>query len=462
MRHHTAWRHPRVFLRSLLVHDLIPFRPLLSFDRLTAILRRHVGPTAETIFTPLVTLSLFLRQCIDEDHSCQNAVENLAAARVAEGLPPCSEDTSGYCKARQRLPLPLFRELVMATGADLQVRVRPWLFHDRNVKIVDGTGCSMPDTAANRRDFDLPAGQKPGVGFPMANVLMVISLACGAVLAATIGRGRGKQTGECAALRRLHDHFEPGDIALADSLFGSFIDIALLLARGVDVVFGLHARRKCDFRTGQRLGPDDHIVLWTKPRRPAWMSPSTYEALPTTMAIREMRLRIVRKGFRTRVILIATTLTDAREYPKEDLTALSRRRWEVELDIRSLKQFLEMDVLRCRTPEMVRKEIWAHMLVYNLIRGAMAAAADQAGVAPRQLSFQGARQTLRAFAEASIGLSEVEFGGQIDVILGRLSKHRVGDRPDRFEPRERKRRPKRGNYMKLPRTEARRLAALRG
>lgn len=462
MKHHTTWKHPRLFLRQLLVHDSLPFRPLLSFSRLTEIIKRHVGPTAETIFTPIVTLALFLRQAIDADHSCQNIVEDLAAARIAEGLPPCSQDNSGYCKARKRLPLPLFQELITSTGADLQARCKAWLFHDRNVKIVDGTGCSMPDTAANRKDFDLPTGQKAGVGFPMANVLVIVSLACGAIMAAAIGRGRGKQTGECAALRRLHDQLQAGDILLGDNLYGGYLDIALLWGAGVDVVFGMHANRKVDFRTGKRLGHDDHLVEWHKPRCPKWIDKSTYDALPMTMDIREMRLRIVRKGFRNRVILIATTLTDAQEYPKKELTDLARSRWEVEVDLRALKQYLEMDVLRCRTPEMVRKEILAQMLAYNLIRGVMVAAVEKAGLEPRKLSFQGARQTLRSFASASVGLSETAFGAQIGVILTRVSGHRVGERPDRFEPRERKRRPKRGNYMQVARNEARRLAAARG
>lgn len=461
MTHPTNWKHPRLFLRLLLVQDHLPFRALLSYEQLTRIIARHVGKTSERIYTPLVTFALFLRQIIDADQTCQNAVEHLAAARSAEGLPACSEDTGGYCKARKRLPLGLFVELVLSTGSDLLKRSTPWLFHGRPVKIVDGTGCSMPDTAANRKDFDLPSGQKPGVGFPMARVLFVMSFACGAVLNAVIGRGRGKQTGECAALRSLHDQLEAGDIILGDSLYGTFIDIALLAARGIDSIFGLHARRKVDFRAGQRLGPEDHLVEWTKSRRPNWMSQEAYDALPATMTVRELRIRIVRKGFRTRVVMIVTTLTDALEFSKPELMNLSRRRWAVELDIRSLKQQLAMDVLRCQTPDMVRKEIWAHMLVYNLIRGAMLTAAHQAGLDPQYLSFQGARQTMRAFGEESAGLSDTAFAAKTVVILKRLSKHRVGDRPDRFEPRERKRRPKRGNYMKYPREEARRRAALR-
>src|SRR4051794_19386533 len=340
------------FLRRFLLGQHLPFVTPLSLEEITGLITEELGAVVERIYTPLVTLALFLRQIVDADHSCQAAVEHLAAARIAQGLPPCSEDTGGYCKARQRLPLSLFQRLVARTGGRLQQEApETWLFHGRTVKIVDGTGCSMPDTPENRRAFPLPGGQKLGVGFPMARVLVVLSLACGAVLTAAISRCRGKQTGECAALRGLHDQFAPGDIALGDSLYGTYLDIALLAARGVDSIFGLHARRAVDFRCGQRLGRGG-----------------------------ELRSRGERKGVKTRVVLIATTLLDAALYSKADLTGLARTRWHAELDIRSLKQSLAMDVLRCKSPEMVSKEIWAHLLVYNRIRTVMAAAALDAGL----------------------------------------------------------------------------------
>jgi hypothetical protein len=462
MEHPNTRALPGQFLRKFLIGEHLPFGATLSGEEIRQLIREELGTCINCIYTPLVTLALFLRQVVDPDRSCQSTVEHLAAARVAHGLKPCSEDTGAYCKARQRLPLSLFQRLVHHTGDRLQKQApESWRFHGRIVKIVDGTGCSMPDSAANRREFPLPGGQKPGVGFPMARVLVVLSLACGAVLTAVISRCRGKQTGECAALRSLHDQFQPGDIVLGDSLYGTFLDIALLLARNVDVIFGLHACRAVDFRRGQSLGREDHLVEWLKPPRPAWMDRPTYDALPATLVIRELRLRVVRAGFRTRVVLIATTLRDVATFSRAELTGLSRTRWHAELDIRSLKHALAMDVLRCQSSEMVSKEIWAHLLVYNLIRTAMAVAALGAGLQPRQLSFQGARQTLRAFAEELTGRPATVFAAQMGVILGRLARHRVGDRPNRSEPRERKRRPKRSKYMQFPREEARKRAALR-
>jgi hypothetical protein len=463
MDHPNARTLPGQCLRRFLRGPHLPFVTPLSIQEITGLITAELGAVVERIYTPLVTLALFVRQIVDADHSCQAAVEHLAAARIAPGLPPCSEDTGGYCKARRRLPLRLFQRLVARTGGRLQQEApEPWLFHGRTVKIVDGTGCSMPDTPANRHEFPLPGGQTPGVGFPRARVLLVLSLAWGAVLRAAISRCRGKQTGECAALRGLHEAFAPDDIALGDSLYGTSLDIAPPAAIGVDSIFGLHARRAVDFRYGQRLGREDHIVNWVKPRRPAWMDQPTYDAPPATRAIRELRIRVERKGFKARVVLIATTLLDAVLSSKADLRGLARTRWHAELDIRWLKQSLAMDVLRCKSPEMVSKESWAHLVVYNLIRTVMAAAALGAGLRPRQLSFQGARQPLRAFAAESQGTTAEALVGHVGRLLGRLAAHRVGDRPDRFEPRERKRRPKPSKYGKFPRAEARRQAALAG
>jgi hypothetical protein len=406
-----------------------------------------LGDTAGRIYTHLITLALFLRQVVLPDHACQAAVETLNALRIAAGLSECSEDNSGYCKARGRLLLePIQRLFRLSARRMLETVKQPWLFHGRVVKIVDGTGCSMPDSPANRVAFPLPGGQKKGIGFPMARVFLVVSLACGAALAAAISRCRGKQTGECAAMRRLHaeGQIERGDILLGDNLYGTFLDIALLVAGGIDVVFGLHAQRKVDFRTGERLGPEDHRVEWTKPKRPEWLDQETYDRLPETMTVRELRIRIVRAGFRTRVVTLVTTLVDAEEFTRAELAALAKTRWHVELDIRSLKHALAMDVLRCETPEMVEQEIWVHLLGYNLIRGAMAAAAAGADVLPRVLSFTGARRTLEAFANWLSHATTAEFAAQVSRILRRVARYEVGDRSGRFEPRERKRRHKRG------------------
>jgi hypothetical protein len=447
-------------LQSLRRHFLqgagLPFSEILPAQRVRDALADVAVTFRDRVFTPLVTLWAFLSQVVSKDHSCVTAVARLLAYRVAHGQPPCSARTGSYCKARQRLPEAVLTRLVRDTGRDLQ-RQSPaaWLWRGRPVKIADGSSVSMPDTPANQRAFPQPGGQKAGLGFPVARIVTILSLACGAVLDLALGPCRGKRTGETALLRALHDALEPGDILLTDRYFCSYWELALLRQRRVDAVMRLHQRRQVDFRRGHRLGPDDHAVVWARPARPEWMDEATYQALPLSLAVRETRLWVHRTGFRTKVLLVATTLLDPATAERRELAALYRQRWCAELDLRSIKQALQMDVLRCKTPEMVRKEVWAHLLVYNLVRAAMAEAAREAEVCPRELSFEGARQTLEAFRETLARATAAELPGVVQAVLEAIASHRVGDRPDRYEPRVRKRRPKQYPLMKEPRQQAR-------
>jgi len=247
---------------------------------------------------------------------------------------------------------------------------------------------------------------------------------------------------------------------VADRYYCSWWLVALLLAVGVDVCFRLHQRRKYDFRRGRRLGRGDHVVSWPKPPRPAWMDEATYAALPDSLEVREIRTVVDNPGFRSREIIIATTLLDAEADPKSDIAELYHQRWHVELDIRAIKQTLRMDILSCKTPEMVRKEIWTHLLAYNLARKVMAQAAVQGKVRPRQLSFAGAVQTLNAFRWALLLREPGGCGGLVAAVLLAVSTHRVGLRPGRVEPRKVKRRPKSYGRMTRPRDQER--AALLG
>jgi hypothetical protein len=230
--------------------------------------------------------------------------------------------------------------------------------------------------------------------------------------------------------------------------------MVMLKQRGVDSVCRLTSHRTADFRRGRRLGPGDHVVEWPKPGKPRSIDRQTYDALPDSLTVRETRVRVAQPGFRTRVLVIATTLTDTDAFTKDDLAELYRARWNAELDLRSLKRTLQMDVLRCKTPELVRKEIWAHVLAYNLIRTVMAQAAAEHGLEPRSVSFKGAVQTLQAFQPviALLGADDPAAGGRVyEQILEAVATHRVADRPDRFEPRLRKRRPKHYAFLRKPR-----------
>ncbi len=237
-----------------------------------------------------------------------------------------------------------------------------WRWAGRTVKVVDGTTVSMPDTPANQQAFPQSHAQKAGVGFPLARMVVLFSLAVGTALDAALGPYRGKQTGELSLFRQLHDRLDPGDILLADRHFCSYWEWALVRERGGDVVTRLHQLRKADFRRGRRLGCRDHVVNWAKPARPEWMTAEEYACVPQTLAVREMRVQVTRPGYRTRVLIVATTLLDADAFSTRDVALLYRVRWFAELDLRAVKSTLQMGILRGKTPSMVRKEIWAHQV----------------------------------------------------------------------------------------------------
>jgi hypothetical protein len=450
----------RSLFRSLVLDPELLFQHVLSAEHLAAAVAQEVGKSCDRIFTPLVTVCTFLAQVLGDDQSCRAAVARLLAWRTAQGLPPCSADTGGYCKARQRLPESLLPRLARDTADGLE-RGAPesWLFHGRSVTLADGSTLSMPDTPENQAEYPQHGNQAPGCGFPIARVVFLISLATGAVLDAAVGPRKGKLSGESTLLRGLHGRLTRGDILLGDRCFCSYFEVALLSGQGVDVVMRQNENRPVDFRSGHRLGHDDHLVVWRKPQRASWMDQEAYAAIPETVTIRELRVRVVQRGFRTRVVIVMTTLLDAAEFSHDELATLYRARWHAELDIRSLKQTLKVDVLRCKTPAMVRKEIWAHLLVANLIRGVMAEAARGHGVLPRDLSFQGARQTMEAFRSEQSHAGPAEAEVLRKVALKAIASHRVGDRPNRVEPRVRKRRPKNYPLMHKPRPKPRKRLA---
>lgn len=443
----------------------LPFAELLPAELLTRLLQEQGVEVVDRIYTPLVTLAMFLSQCHDDDPSLRQAVARLIAQRVADGRPACSSNTGAFAKARQRLPEELLAELTRHSGKQLMTDAPAgWRWHGRNVKIVDGSTASMPDTDANQKEYPQMASQKPGVGFPILRYLVIFSLAVGTVLDAAFAPYKGKGTSELALFRSLHDNIEPGDVVLGDRHFCSFFEVAELQRRGADVVLRQHQRRKTDFRKGVQLGRYDHLVVWEKPKRPDWMDEETYRQYPDELKMREVRIHIPAKGrkVRPRTLTIATTLLDAQAYPKTDLAELYRRRWDAELHLRSLKTVLHMDVLRSKTPDMVRKELWAHLLAYNLIRQVMAQAAEKFRLKPWQISFKGALQTLKAFALPLLTCTRRRLPEVIDEMLQAIARHRVGARPGRVEPRALKRRAKPYDLLTKPRPKARKRELQKG
>lgn len=461
---HGQFQQQASFLRRQFLQDGdLPFTDVLSEGVVEQAMTAINVIWLDRIYSPLVTLWVFLGQALSADSSCRAAVARLIAHRLSRGQRACSAETGAYCQARKRLPEEFFAETARRTGRALQAKADPeWLWKGRRVYAYDGATVTMPDTPENQAAYPQPIIQRPGLGFPMARLAAVFSLACGAVVDLGIRRYAGKGQSELGMLRTLMDVFLPGDVMLGDRMMCAWTEMIMLQQRGVDCVCRFKKNRKADFRRGLRLGPGDHIVVWPKPPKPRTIDRQAYAALPDSLTVRECRVRIQQPGFRTHTLVIATTLLDADEYTKDDLAQLYRARWNAELDLRSLKQTLQMDVLRCKTPELVRKEIWTHIIAYNLIRTIMAQAATKHGVEPRTISFKGAIQTLEAFQPV------IAIQGQRDAalrqrlyeqLLDAVAVHRVADRPNRFEPRRRKQPHKKHEYLNVPRHELKRLMA---
>jgi putative transposase len=438
-------------------HQGLYFAGLLSEQTILSALGLAREVWQGWVYTPAVTVWVFLAQCLSADHSCREAVAGLLSWRLARGLRACSAETGAYCTARDRLPEETCQQLLRQTGRQLDEEApREWRWHAHRVLDVDGSTFTMADTPENQAEYPQLDSQKRGCGFPIARIVVVFSLAVGTVLEAALGQYQGKKTGENSLFRTLHPLLETDDVVLADRYFSGWFDLALILQRGAHVVVRQHQRRTSDFRMGQRLGAYDHVVSWLKPPRPSWMSMEQYAALPNYLLVREVRVLVQQKGFRTQRLVVVTTLLDA-EYEAEELAQLYRRRWQAELHLRSLKSVMQMDHLRCKTPHRVRNELYMHLIMYNLLRRVVALAAFSAGVEPWQVSFKGALQTLTKF----LPLLETNIDTAVwcAALLAACAAHEVGHRPDRFEPRVVKRRPKPHKRMTMPRSEYKRRAA---
>jgi hypothetical protein len=361
MRHpacHRLRRQVESLRQEFLQDGQLPLTDVLTEEGLEGALEEIKAPWNERIFTPLVTLWVFLGQVLAADQSCRAAVARLIAHRVARGLKPCSSETGGYCQARGRLPERFFAVIARMVGRRLDERVDPkWLWKGRRACLFDGSTVAMPDTPENRSDYPLTYNQTPGTCFPVARIGAIISLSCGAILDLGICRYAGKGQGEVSLLRRLWDILRPGDVLLGDRLMGNWASIHWLQQRGVDTVSRLGALRTADFRKGTRLGKDDHVVVWKKPSSIRSVDRQTYNSLPDSITVREVRFRVEQRGFRTRSIVVVTTILDPEQASREELASLYRARWNNELDLRSIKITLQMDMIRCKTPELVRKEI---------------------------------------------------------------------------------------------------------
>jgi hypothetical protein len=422
----------------------VPFNDIFSKDDLRGIIQEEAGRFRDRIYSPVVTLTTFLSQVLSCDHSCREAVSKVIASRIALGQNICSSATGPYCKARQRLSQKFLKRLLIRSGQNLQDKTaRFWNWKGRSIKLVDGTTLSMPDTKENQKFYPQSKAQKPGLGFPKIRLVIMLSMFSGALVNFAAGPCRGKNTGEHALLRQSLDTLSSMDVLIGDRYFGTYFLIAELLKRAADGLFRLHSSRKEPGLQRTKKLNKDHLVVWTKPQRPVWMDKKTYQSMPEKLTLRQTKI----KG----KIFISTFL-DFKKVTRQELVQLYTQRWLIELDLRSIKTVLQMDILRCKTPEMIFKEICVHLLAYNLIRTVMAQAAYHHHTHPRSISFKATLQLLNTF-QPLILLTHRKIRLLLyEGLLASAVVHRVGNRPGRLEPRALKRRLKQYALLTQPRS----------
>lgn len=421
--------------------DAIGVFNLLTEPRLFDTLEANLPAHRERRYTPTQTLAMFVAQSLSDDGSCQRAVDDLVAHCLQHNLTAPSTSTAAFCKARQRLPLDLVRAMCRAIASEA-CRSAPekWLWRDRQVLLIDGTGITMPDTPDNQERYPQSSSQAEGVGFPQARLCALSCAATGVMIDASFGAAKGKASGELSQLRSLAANLAEGDVLVGDAIFETYWTFAMLKELGVDGVFELNGSRGLPRKFRSRL-------TLSRPRRPDWMERETYLACPETITVRRSRMR--RRGCQDKTLI--STLTDESLVDEEAIATLYARRWAIETDFRSLKCALDAGILRCASADMVEKELWVHLLGYNLVRLMMCDAAIEVGCEPRQISFRHAAQLCGGWALSRTRLSVCTRRA----LLRAIGARRVGKRPGRCEPRAIKRRPKPRSLLDLPRPLAR-------
>jgi hypothetical protein len=437
----------------------LPFASVLDAESIQKVFREEDAFFGQDdIFSTEIVLWAFLAQTLRDGKgaACAAAVADIATYMLQTGQRPPSGDTGVYCRARAKLNLTALQRLVRESAQHLERDAdTSWLWKGLHAKLVDGFTFTMPDTPENQEAFPQLKSQTPGVGFPIARACVAVSLATACICEIAIGPYEGKETGEMALLREMLESFDQNDLVVFDRYYCSYMMLAMLSLRGVHICARLHQARHSDFSRGRRLGQDDHLIRWYRPARPQWMSPEQYEKIPEKLDLRELRFDVTEPGRRMETITVITTLTDPEEYSKEDIAKLYGFRWNAELDIRIIKQTLALDHVRCKTPEMVRRELWVTLLAYNLIRKLIATSAVVHNKQPRQLGFTLACQTVLSswmlFSTGSCSNSTAMY----TTLLAHIADNEVANRPGRIEPRVLKRRRHRYPLMQCPRDQLR-------
>ncbi len=420
---------------------------IVGTNKFAALYASYESTYRRRLFTPLVTLSTLVLQALDADKAQRKAVATMMTHLANNKLPNGSHDASAYCQARQRLPMSLLVEPTKMLAEQMEPQGRQELWHGRHVKLIDGSSFSMPDTPENQAYFGQPSGQKPGCGSPVAKIAGLFSLTTGAALDIAYGPYTASERSLSHQLWRSLKH---GDILAGDRYYGTYPDIALLKQRGVDVVFRVHQCREVP-----RHGPRDEIDTWTKDAKPKWMTQQQFDALADRLKVRIIRVKIRDASRRVRQVVLVTTLLNKKHYPAKDLAGLYERRWEIETDFAHIKTTMAMDVLAAHKPETIIKELWGHMLGYNLIRTMMWEAGHLHNISPLRLSFKGAIQEVMAFGPLTTTPYDKQKPNPYADLLRHIATHKIPNRPGRQEPRVKKRRPKQYPLMTKPRPQLR-------
>ena len=429
----------------------LPWQDILPEARLEELLAEEGIVYRNRFYTPIVTLWAMLYQALSADKSLRNTVKCMVTWVTAAGGDPPSSDTGAYSKARERLPESLLQRLVPETADQLEQTVpKAQYWCGRRVKVFDGTTVLMADSRANQLAYPQHGNQAAGCGFPFARVVVFFCLLTGAVVSACIAP---KTMSEIVMSRLLYQDLDPNDVAMADQAYGSYVDLALIQQQGADGVLRKHHARHTDFRTGKKHGVGDHQVEWRKPSRPpAHMSVDEFAAIPKTLRVREVRLKLSRQGFRDQFIIVVTTLLDVKCYPASQLTRLYGWRWQAaEVNLRHLKTTLKMEMLTAKTPAMVRKEIWSHFLAYNLVRTIMEQASPLLRYERNRLSLQGTRQHFNQILALLATTTKAGRQRLYTHLIQDIVTDKLPQRPNRHEPRVVKRRPKPFPRMRQPR-----------
>ena len=403
----------------------------------------------EQIYSIRRTFFGFLYQVLNPDCPCREVVRQIQSLFALVSSRKVSQCSGAYCIARARLPLDTLARLRCAVAAYAGKAEELW--NGWRVRVLDGTAVSMPDTAKNQRAYPQSAEQKPGCGFPFLKIVGIFSLSTGVLLDYAKGN---KHQHELSLLHRLLEVFKAGDLVLADRGFSCYTLLALLWRKGVPALMRLHHARSADLRRGKRLGKNDRLILWRRPKdwERRYIAAKLWQCLAPELSVRILRFSLRRRGFRTRSVTLVTTLLDPQRYPAEELALLYARRWQVELWFRDLKTSMGVEVLRCQSPKMIHKELEMFFIAYNLIRCLMLQASRDYQVDLHRLSFKGTVDSTRQFAAAlAQARSPKKQKALINRLLETIAADLVPDRPGRREPRAVKRRPKPGAWLTKPR-----------